>query len=403
MPIVMTSATKKILQMSRRIRVVQGGTSASKTFSIIICLIHLAQTDENPTVTSIVSESVPHLRRGAIKDFKTILKEQGYWNENRWSISDSRYEFETGSVIEFFSSDSSDKLRGARRDRLFINEANNVEFEAFNQLEVRTKELIFIDFNPTCEFWFYTDILNKRDDVEHIILTYKDNEALSQDIVDSIEKRKENTQWFRVYGLGLLGEYEGKIFRDWKIIDEIPHEAKLIRRGLDFGYSNDPTAIVDLYKLNSEWILDEKCYQKGLSNREIADILKNYEPVLTVADSAEPKSIDELKSYGLNVIPAQKGPGSILQGIQLVQDKRISVTKRSVSLIREYRNYMWMTDRDGKTINEPIDAFNHCMDAIRYAIPKEFVLTLEKKNEIEFYRAMRAKKAKRRESTLRMA
>jgi len=362
-----TTATKKVIALTKKIRAVAGGTSASKTISILCYLIDRAQRDIKPTLTSVVSESIPHLKRGAIRDFQNIMKEQGYWDDKRWNISDSIYTFETGSKIEFFSTDNGDKLRGSRRDRLFINEANNTTLDAFDQLEVRTKEFVFLDWNPSNEFYFYTDILGKREDVEFITLTYLDNEALSPEIVSSIEARKPNKRWWQVYGLGLLGEVEGKIYKDWQIIDELPHEAKLVRYGLDFGYSNDPTSIVALYQYNGGYIIDEITYQKGLSNKQIADILKNVDRCLVIADSAEPKSIDEIKSYGINIIPCVKGKDSINQGIQYVQDQRISMTKRSYNVIREYKNFLWMTDKDGKILNVPEAGFDHSMDAIRYA------------------------------------
>jgi phage terminase large subunit len=363
-----TTATKKILKLNKRIRAVCGGTSASKTISILLYLIALAQSDKKPTLTSIVAESIPHLKRGAIRDFKNILQAHHYWKDANWNATDYIYTFETGSKIEFFSSDNGDKLRGARRDRLFINEANNNTLEAFNQLEVRTKEFCFLDWNPTNEFWFYSDILGKRDDIDFITLTYKDNEALDEQIVKAIEARKNNKGWWQVYGLGQLGEVEGKIYKGWQIIDEIPHEARLERYGLDFGYSNDPTSIVAIYKYNGGFIFDEICYQKGLSNKQIADILINSPRALVVADSAEPKSIDELKLYGVNILPSLKGPGSVNKGIQFIQDQRISITKRSVNGLKEYRNYLWKTDKDGKILNVPEDTFNHFMDAIRYAL-----------------------------------
>jgi phage terminase large subunit len=359
------------MKLEKRIRAVSGGTSASKTISILIYLIHLAQSDKTATLTSIVSESHPHLKRGVIRDFKNIMTMQKYWKDGSWNASDSTYTFETGSKIEFFGADSGDKLRGARRDRLFINEANNVAQEAFDQLEVRTKEFIFLDWNPTSEFWFYTDLKDKRDDVEFITLTYLDNEALSVEIREAIERRKVNEAWWRVYGLGQLGEVEGKVYKDWQIIDEIPHEARLERYGLDFGYSNDPTSIVAIYKYNGGYIFNEVCYQKGLTNKQIADLLLNQEEkALVVADSAEPKSIDELKLFGVNVVGATKGAGSIRQGIQNVQNQRISVTKNSVNIIKEYRNYLWKKDKNGNFIspNIPEDIFNHAMDAIRYGL-----------------------------------
>lgn len=304
-----------------------------------------------------------------MRDFLMILQEHKYFKDDRWNRTDYTYTFETGSKIEFFSADQPDKVRGPRRDRLFINEANNIPYEAFDQLEVRTKEFIFLDWNPTVEFYFYTEIKDKRNDYDFITLTYLDNEALDPEIIKSIEQRKDNKRWWTVYGLGQLGEVEGKIYKDWTIIDAIPHEARLERRGIDFGYSNDPTAIIDVYKYNGGYILDEITYQKGLSNKQIADILNNQkEKCLAVADSAEPKSIDEIKSYGVNIVPAIKGSGSVQQGIQFIQDQKISVTKRSLNVIKEYRNYMWMTDKNGKILNEPEGGFDHTMDAIRYAL-----------------------------------
>lgn len=370
MPYLKTTATQKIIGMSKRIRVVQGGTSASKTVSIMLYLIAMAQHDKSPTLTSVVSESFPHLKRGAMREFLLIMKEHNYFKDDRWNKTESRYEFETGSVIEFFSADQPDKLRGARRDRLFLNEANNVNFEAFEQLEVRTKEFIFIDYNPTNEFWAFTDLMGHREDVEQLILTYRDNEGLSQEIIDSIEKRKNRKDWWRVYGEGLLGEVEGKIYRDWKIIDELPHEARLVVRGLDFGYSNDPTVICSIYLYNGGYIIDEEMYQKGVHNKQIADFILslNESTTLVVADSAEPKSIDEIRNYGVNIIGARKGQGSVAQGIDFVQSQRISVTKKSLNVIRCYRNYMWKIDKNGRIINEPEHDFSDPMDAIRYGL-----------------------------------
>lgn len=378
----LTTATNKIAKLKKRIRAVQGGTSASKTISIELLLTDLAQRDEKPTLTSVVSESVPHLKRGAIRDFKKILQEHNYWKDSRWNATDSIYTFETGSQLEFFSADNADKLRGARRDRLFINEANNIPFEAFQQLEVRTKNFVFLDWNPTTEFWFYTDVLGVRDDVDHIIVNYLDNEALDPNIVRSIEQRKGNKAWWQVYGLGQLGEIETRIYTGWQIIDDVPHEARLERYGLDFGYTNDPTAIIAIYYYNGGYIWDEIAYEYGMSNRMIADTIKNNPKALTIADSAEPKSIDEIKSYGVTILPAEKGPGSVNQRIQYVQGQKISVTKRSVNTIKEYRNYVWITDRDGKILNVPIDTLNHSMDAGGYGMaslkPKKPTIVMPK-------------------------
>lgn len=353
--------------MTKRIRGVCGGTSAGKTISILQILISKAQKDKRATLTSVVSESFPHLKRGAMRDFKNIMQEHGYWKESSWNATDSIYTFETGSKIEFFSADQPSKVRGPRRDRLFINECNNVAYESFDQLAVRTRLEIWLDWNPTNEFWFY-DLLNTRDDVEMITVTYKDNEGLPETIVKDIEAHKLNKNWWTVYGLGQLGEVEGRIYKGWKIIDEIPHEARLEGYGLDFGYSNDPTAVVAVYYYNGGYVLDEVLYRKGMSNQQIASFMNNLDFGVIVADSAEPKSIDELQMYGLSVVAAKKGSGSILQGIGYVQEQSISMTKRSVNLIKEYRNYLWQTDKDGKTINVPEGGFDHALDAVRYKL-----------------------------------
>ena len=372
-----TTATEKLLGLTKRIRGISGGTSASKTISILMIEIDYAQSQERTGLTSVVSESMPHLKRGAIRDFKNIMMEHGYWQDTHWNASDFTYTFKfkdkdgnmkDGWKIEFFSADMPSKVRGPRRDRLFMNEANNMPYETYLQLELRTKDVIWLDWNPTTEFWFYTEVKHLAN-VDFMILTYKDNEGLDQSIVDSIESHKDNKNWWRVYGEGQLGEVEGKIYRDWKLdLEEVPHEARLERYGLDFGYSNDPTVIVAIYYWNGAYILDELMYQRGMKNNQIAGFIQNLDPALIMADSAEPKSIDEIKEYGINILPCQKGPGSINRGIDYVQQQRVFVTKRSLNIIREYRNYLWKTDRDGKIINDPDGGFDHTMDAIRYGM-----------------------------------
>lgn len=389
---VQTKATTKIKNLTKRIRAVQGGTSASKTISILIYLIARAQSDTKPTLTSVVSESLPHLKRGAMKDFLSILQEQKYFKDERWNKSDFTYRFETGSKIEFFSADMPSKVRGPRRDRLFMNECNNMPYETFDQLEVRTNEFIILDWNPTNEFWYYDQVAN-RNDVDHLVLTYLDNEGLPKSIVDSIEQRKDRKGWWQVYGLGQLGEVEGKIYKDWNVtLEEIPHQAKLLGYGLDFGYSVDPTAIVALYKYDNGFIIDEICYQKGLLNKQIADILNNQPQALVIADCAEPKSIDEIKLHGISILPCEKGPDSVRNGIALVQDQRITLTKRSTNLIKAYRNYMWKTDKDGNMVspNEPDHEWSDGMDAIRYIISSQvkkpvFKMTASKNNTLNYY------------------
>lgn len=362
-----TQATQKLFRLRKRIRAVCGGTSASKTISILVWLIDYAQTNKNKKI-DIMSESYPHLEDGAIKDFKSIMISQGYWDDTAWNESKHVYRFESGSILKFISVDKLGKAHGPRRDVLFINEANNIDFSIYDQLEVRTKDVIWLDWNPSVEFWYYSEIKDKVDH-DFITLTYLDClEVLPKSIVDSIESKRSRKGWWQVYGLGQLGEVEGKIYKDWAIIDEIPHEARLERYGLDFGYTNDPTTIVAVYYYNEGYILDEVTFQRGLKNNQIADILKNLPEAMVIADSAEPKSIDEIREYGINIFPTVKGPDSIRTGINKVQQQRMSMTKRSVNIIKEYRNYLFKVDKNGMILNEPDEGFDHTMDAIRYAV-----------------------------------
>lgn len=363
-----TTALYKILELKKRLKIIQGGSSAGKTISVLLIFIDRAQCEENK-IFSIVSESLPHLKRGAIRNFLDIMKSHKYFNENNWNATDSIYTFpETGTIIEFFSAQDSDKVRGPRRNNLFLNEANNIPFSVYTQLVIRTDEDVYIDFNPVSEFWVHEEI---RPKFEHdfIKLTYKDNEALPRSIIDELESREGDKNFWRVYGIGELGELTGIIYTGWRIIDEIPHEARLERIGVDFGYTNDPTAIVGLYYYNGGYIVDEIAYQKRMTNKMIGDILKNQPAVVISADSAEPKSIDELKSYELSVVPTPKGRDSVQQGIQLVQQQRLSVTASSLNIIKEFRNYAWMEDSYGEPVKpaKPISTWNHAMDAIRYA------------------------------------
>ena len=363
-----TTALTKVCKLDKRIRAVCGGTSASKTISILMWLIDYAQSNEGKLI-SIVSESFPHLKRGSQRDFINIMEDRHYFESSRWNKTDYIYTFETGSRIEFFSADQPSKVRGPRRDVLFINEANNIPYEAFDQLEVRTKDIVWLDWNPTREFWFYTDVKEKPK-VDFITLTYKDNEALDKSIVESIESRRDNKAWWTVYGEGNLGEVEGKIYKDWQIIDKIPHEARLVSRGLDFGYSQDPAALVSIYFYNGGYILKEEFCRVGLLNRQIADIINNLpEPqTMVVADSAEPKSIDEMREYGVSVVGSQKGQGSVSQGIQWVQSQRVSILKTDINLIKAYRNYMWQTDKDGNILDKPDHYLSDILDAARYGL-----------------------------------
>lgn len=366
-----TTAQSKIARLRKRIRIVQGGTSSSKTFSIIPLLISYAI--ENPmSEISIVSESIPHLKRGAIKDFQKIMILCDLYKDSQFNKSDLKYRFKNGSYIEFFSVDQPDKLRGARRDILFVNECNNIDFESYQQLSVRTKKFIYLDYNPTNEFWVHTELMNDKD-TDFVVLTYKDNEALDKAIVKEIEKAREKAKtssywenWWKVYGLGQLGSLEGVIFNNWQIIDNIPSEATLLGFGLDFGFSNDPSSLIAVFQYNDKIICDERIYATGLLNSDIIRLMNHDKRLPIWADSAEPKSIEEIRRAGFNIKSVEKGKDSIVYGISVLQDKDILVTKPSINLIKELRSYSWDTDKAGKKLNKPIDDFNHAIDALRY-------------------------------------
>jgi phage terminase large subunit len=376
MEFIVTTALKKLLRLKKRIKVVRGGTSASKTFSILPILIDRAIKTPDLEI-SVVSESIPHLRRGALKDFLKIMMALGRYNDNQFNKSTLKYTFVNGSYIEFFSVDQPDKLRGARRNVLYVNECNNVDFDSYYQLAIRTSGEIWLDYNPSSLFWVDRELLT-QDDVDFITLTYLDNEALSETIVKEIESAKEKAKtssywenWWQVYGLGQTGSLEGVCIPEWQEIN-LPTEARLLCYGMDWGYSNDPTSLIAMYKYNDAYIFDELIYQKGLLNSDISDLLKtNAVKDIVYADSAEPKSIAELNSYGHNVLPVTKGRDSIVYGLNLINQNKVYVTSRSKNLINELQNYIWMVDKQGNKLNKPIDAYNHAIDAMRYAMTSQ--------------------------------
>lgn len=387
MSFIRTKAITKLLRLKKRIKGVPGGTSAGKTFGILPILSDKAIKTPGLEI-SVVAESVPHLRRGALKDFEKIMRSTNRWIDDHFNKTFLKYTFYNGSYIEFFSADQPDRLRGARRNILYINECNNITFEAYQQLSIRTDREVWLDFNPTHEFWYHTEV---REDIdcEEIVLTYKDNDALSESIVKEIEKAlgkgfhdtegdindesniksKFWANWWKVYGLGMLGSLEGVIFNNWNQIKELPNDARLLGYGLDFGYTNDPTALIAVYKYNNSIILDELIYNTKLLNQDIVDLMNKSGVMprsVIYADSAEPKSIEEIHRKGFNIKPVKKGADSINFGISILQEQNILITNNSVNLIKELRNYVWDTDKNGSKINKPIDKYNHAIDAVRY-------------------------------------
>lgn len=362
-----------------------GGTRSGKTFSILQLLYLQAVKEEGrgdpPRVTSVVSESMPHLKRGAIRDFKTILQQEGTWNESRWSETDKAYRFNNGSIIEFFSVDNAGKVFGSARDRLFVNEAQHIDYETFRQLAVRTRERIAIDYNPTHEFWVNTEIEPRRNCVR-IHSTYRDNQYLTSEQVAEIEANRHVSNWWRVFGEGEVGSLDGLIYT-FDIVDAIPDDLGAKWQevfGLDFGFTNDPTARVRVVAdpRRKEAYVEQCCYRTGMLNRDIvADMRRDvHQGVPTYADCAEPKSIAEIAEAGFTVLPCDKSGGSkgdaLLFQLQWMQGWRLHFTKESVDLIHEGRNYCWKKDQNGTPMNQPIDKYNHALDALRYALFTHF-------------------------------
>lgn len=382
---VYTRAISKLLKLKKRVKVVPGGSSAGKTYGILPILIDRACKTPNLEI-SVVGESIPFLRRGAIKDFIKIMQQTNRWIPDHWNRSLLTYRFTNGSWIEFFSADSPDKVRGPRRNILYCNEANHIDWESYYQLAIRTSQEIWIDFNPTTgDWWAYTELADDPD-AEWLTLTYKDNSALPESIVKELEKALpkayydhtleqpglfaetniKNTYWAnfcRVYLFGLPGSLEGVIFNNWEIIDELPQEAQLLGYGIDFGY-NDPAAIVAVYSWNGKRVVREICYRTGMLNSDIAKFIPDG--VICYADSAEPKSIKELVDLGKYVYPAKKGPDSVTYGIQLMQQQEYLITADSTNLIKALRNYAWDSDKTGKVIDKPVHTWSHLPDALRY-------------------------------------
>lgn len=357
-----------------------GGARSSKTFSALQLLYYLADRyDKSGDVNSVVSETFPHLKRGAIRDFKMMLGDQ--WDDTRWRATDSIYTLPNGSMIEFFSVDSVGKVHGPQRKRLFVNEVQNIKEEILRQLAIRTQSIIFLDYNPTHSF-FVNDKIELRADCICVHSTYKDNQFLSPEQVAEIESNKNDANWWRVYGLGKVGTLEGLIY-SFEQIDVMPEKDDKLKEvyGLDFGFTNDPTSIVRMLVDTGKKIIyaDERCYRTRMMNADIAELLRDEgmsRATEVFADCAEPKSIAEIRDAGINITACDKDApvksDKLVFQIQWMMGWKLFVTKQSVNIIKELRNYTWAKGRNGETLNQPIDTFNHALDAIRYGMWSKF-------------------------------
>lgn len=346
----------------------KGGTRSGKTWSLLQLCATLA-THCDGILISVVGETVPFLKRGAIRDFQSMMGRA--WNKDKWNATDMIYTFDNGSQIEFFSADNEGKVHGSARDILFINECYFVDWEIYRQLNVRTRELVFLDYNPRSRFWVDDKILGKPN-VALIHSTYKDNPYLNDRQRKEIEANKDDANWWRVYGLGEIGSVEGLIYTRWATVPEMPSPFKREFYCIDFGFTNDPTAILRVRLSGGELWVEELAYRTAMLNADIVECLQNNNVPRNadiVCDSAEMKSIVDINNVGgYRAKPCVKGRGSIVSGISAVQAYQINVTKNSLGVIDELRNYSWKHDANGEHINEPIDRYNHALDALRYGV-----------------------------------
>ncbi len=350
----------------------QGGTSSGKTYSILQALFCLLSEAPN-LVCTVVGQDIPNLKKGAIRDADTIVRSSETLRAllKGYNKSDRIYEFHNGSIMEFTSYDDFQDAKSGKRDYLFINEANGIEYTVVKELVLRTRIRAYFDYNPNAEFWVHEKMIGKPD-CHLIISDHRQNPFIPQQIRDGIEALKEeDIELWRVYARGKTGKIEGLIFRKWERCDGIPTGATHIGRGMDFGFTNDPTAVIDVYQQNGELWLEEILYERGLTNDDIERRLLEEDPLSkqkqTVADSAEPKSIEDLRRKGLRIEPAMKGPDSVRAGINTLKKYKLNVTRGSTNLLKELGAYKWKSDRGtGAVTNEPIDKMNHALDAVRY-------------------------------------
>ena len=378
-----TTALEKIEGMKERIKVVQGGARAGKTIAILIILCDLSFEVKDKTI-SVVTDSYPNLEKGAMRDWEKLLKNTG--RERFFKVNLAKHTWTnlcTGTIVEFFSCDSEDAL-GAGRDYLFINESSRIDYKTYDQLALRTEQDIWIDYNPTHEFWAHTELLKRSKGVSFLKVTYKDNEGIPPNVLEELLAHKGDgkNNWWRVYGEGEIGSLEGNVYEGWSVVDEIPEGYILKRFGMDFGW-NDPTAIVGVYENNDgKIVLDEKLYQSKIPTPELVEFCRKLEPELFVCDSARPEIISDMVSAGVRAIGVNKGPvgkqNSIMYGIDLVKRRKISYTRSSKNLEREYLTYAWRKKRStGETLDEPEDSNNHILDAMRYALMDMAVKPIE--------------------------
>lgn len=360
---------RHLSKSNKRIVIEQGGTRSGKTYNILMWLIFGYALQNKRKVITIARKTYPALRTSAMRDFIQILQDYQLYDESFHNKSSAEYIL-NGNLVEFISLDQPQKVRGRKRHILFINEANELHWEDWQQLVFRTEGRIILDYNPSDEFHWIYERVKTRDDADFFITNYKHNPFLPQSIKDEIELLKTtDANYWQVYGLGQVGVGKTLIFTHTPI-DKVPLDASLLSYGMDFGYTNDPTTLVAVYRKDNNLYFQELIYRTGMTNRDIGNELRTLEidrRAEIFADSAEPKSIVDLRQMGWNVKPSEKGKDSINIGIDMLKRYSLFVTKPSVNMIKEFRNYKWKEDKNGNVLNTPVDMYNHTTDAIRYA------------------------------------
>ena len=366
----------------KRLKIFQGGTRSGKSWSLMQYCLYLMTTQKKTLTISIVRKTLPALKRSILRDFLHISKQLGIYWVGVHNKSDNTFEY-NGHTLEMFSTDDAQKIRGSSRDILWINEGNELFFEDYQQLAMRTRGEILIDFNPSDPIHFIYDL---ADSVESdlFLSTYKDNKFLPKELIDEIERIKDrDPDYWRVYGEGLRAVFSNRqIFRNWKYI---PHndfpEFDDTTLGVDFGFSNDSCAVLEVARVNNKLYVHELLYKKGMTNRDLANFLKEkkLDNTLAFCDSSEPKSIEELRQMGILAKGAIKGQGSINAGISLLKEFDIIISNESKNLQKEQLTYFWEELKDGTIINKPIDKNNHLMDALRYSVYSRY------KNRNDFF------------------
>lgn len=352
-----------------RFLVNQGGTSSGKTYTLMQRLIVLS-IEEPRAVITVTGQDLPNMKVGAMRDLDNIVHGSpwlmDWFTQNK---SENTWRGKNGSLVEFKSYDNAQDAKSGKRDYLFVNEANGVPYDVFWQLQIRTRKQVFLDYNPTARFWVHDKIIGRKD-CKLIISDHRNNQFLTEEEHRKIEEIEDPELW-QVYARGLTGKITGLVFSRWDIVEEMPPlmECKLQAFGLDWGFVNDPTALLEVRVAHGELWVDELIYTPALTNPMIAEAAHKQgigRRHRIIADSAEPKSIAELVSMGLNVVASVKGKDSVINGIDILKRYAIHVTRRSMGLQDELKQYKWKVLRTGETTNEPVDSFNHAIDALRY-------------------------------------